>query len=194
MKTTQRFLAAILGLALLAGCSAIPETAADRSAAIEEVIGQVQAALAKVQTKLAEQNFPPLKDVKLTLQTVVTRKAGGEIKLGVANAQAGWEKARTQQISITLVPPPAGHLKLGLEPSLTEDFEAAILSAADGLQKARSGPVPLVASAVEVEIDFTVKLTGGGGGSVALLPVTLGADASVSAATVQNLRLEFALK
>jgi hypothetical protein len=187
--------AIILGGTLLGGC-VLPESppANEQAVAIEDVISQVQKALENVQSSLSAKNFPPLKEVKLTLQTVATRKGGGALKLWVVSLGAAVEKTRTQQIVLTLVPPPAGHPRLTTELSLTADLEAAILSAADGVQKAREASVPLVTSALDVEINFTVKGSLTGGANLPSAPLVLGLSGEASGSSVQTIKVSFAAK
>jgi len=196
MKTVRAALAAIavLVLGLSVGCVSTPPPAGEaQTVAIEEVIAQVQQALSGVQNALATRMFPPLKEVRLTLQTVATRKVGGTVKLWVVSAGAVTERTRTQQIVLTLVPP-AGHRSLTQSESLAPELEAAILSAAEGVEKARTGAVPLVASALDVEINFTVKNSGTAGANVVIAPVTAGLNGELSSSTVQTIKVSFAMR
>ena len=180
----------------LSGCVAdhIPSSPADRVVAIEEVIRQVQVALAGAQGRLADRSFPPLKEVKLTLQTVATAKEAESLRLWVLTAGGAAETSRTQQLTLTLVPPPPGPRKLALEPSLSGNLEAAIVSAAEAVAKAGEGPVPLAATAAELEIGFTAKRTASGGAGVILAPLTIGASGEWATSAVQSIRVSFATR
>jgi hypothetical protein len=194
-RGTAQILSLLLG-GLLGGCvtEQVTPNPADQAVAIEDVIEQVQQALADVQTALAGSHFPALKDVKLTLQTVATRKDNGALKLWVLSLGGTAERSRTQQMVLTLVPPAPDHPKMTLTVPLSADLEAAILSAVEGVAKAGTGKVPLEASALDVEINFTVKTTGSGGANVAIAPVTVGVGGEVTTASVQTIRMSFAMK
>ena len=184
-------------MAFVSGCVStgqqnVPPAA--QGVAIEYVISQVQTALADVQTDLANRQFPPLKQVKLSLQTVATKKGGLTLKLWVISLGSTVEKTNTQQMLISLVPPQPGFLKKFAASSLTEDLENAILSAAEGVQKARSEAVPLELASLEVQIGFTVKGDAGGGANVTLTPVTLGLAGDVANSSVQMITVIFATK
>ncbi|HVU17529.1 MAG TPA: trypco2 family protein [Candidatus Didemnitutus sp.] len=179
--------------ALLGGCvtTSPPGPAEDRSVAIEDVIVQVQRALADTQDMLAARKFPPLKEVRLTLQTVASHKTGGSLKLWVLAAGASVERTATQQIVLSLVPPKAREIQ-GAAPALPDELEHAIRSAVEGVEKARTGPVPLVTNSLDVEINFVVKRSADGGLSLAVAPVSAGLDGGVGAAVTQTVKVSFA--
>ena len=92
-------LATLLAIAVGSSrCSAQNAASAQSSATNEQissiaaVVGQVKQALAGVQTTLANANLPPLKQVKLALQTVATKKGGASLKLWVITISRTWEK------------------------------------------------------------------------------------------------------
>ena len=190
-------LAASFVLLFVTGCVTPPPPATvpgNQAVAIEDVISQVQSALANAQTSLADKRFPPLKQVKLSLQTVATKKDGVTLKLWVLSFGSTVEKTSTQQMDLTLVPPPAGLPKKVAAVSLTEDLESAIISAAEGVQKARTGTPPLELSTLDVQIGFTVKGDVNGGPNVTLAPITLGLTGDVASSNVQVITVSFATK
>ncbi|HEY4299404.1 MAG TPA: trypco2 family protein [Candidatus Didemnitutus sp.] len=184
-----------IGLAgglLLGGCATgdVPAAADDRAVAIEDVIAQVQRALADTQDLLVMRKFPALKQVHLTLQTVASRKAGGSLKLAVLSVGASVEHTATQHITLTLVPPKA-RVGQELAGTLPSELEAAIRSAVEGVAKAREGPVPLEASALDVEITFAVKRGADGGLNLVVTPWSGGLDGAVNSAITQSVKLSF---
>ncbi len=185
-------LAAVVSGCVCTGQPKVPPAA--QAVAIEDVISQVQAALAVVQTNLAARQFPPMRQVKLSLQTVATKKDGLTLKLWVIGLGDSVETASTQQIDLVLVPPQPGLPKKTGVPSLAEDLENAILSAAEGVQKARSDPVPLVLGSLDVRIGFTVKGDVNGGPNVILTPITLGLSGDVANSSIQTITVSFATK
>jgi hypothetical protein len=182
----------VFGMLLLSGCATggTPAASDDRAVAIEDVIAQVQRALADTQDLLVVRKFPPLKQVHLILQTVASQKAGGSLKLAVLSAGASVEHAATQQITLTLVPPkaPGGKAFAGTIPT---ELEAAIRSAVEGVAKAREGPVPLEASALDVEISFVVKREASGGLNLVIAPWSVGLDGALASVTTQTVKLSF---
>ena len=183
----------------LSGCNGfLPPRAAPAAAegaAIQEVVAQVQLALAHVQNQLAQNHLPPLKQVRLTLQTGLTRKENGTVKLLVFGAGADAEQDQSQSVVLTLVPPPPAPVKLAAIPGLTDDLENAILAAAEGVQKAGTDAVPLTLSGLEVTLGFTVKSDlSAGVSNVVLQPVTAGLGATQTRTSVQTLVVTFAGK
>jgi hypothetical protein len=185
----------LAALAFLPGCTTLaPVTpAADPPAvAIEDVIRQVQQALTHAQTTLATRELPPLKKVTLALQTVAVRKGGLTLKLLVIGAGATWEKDRTQQMTLTLVPPPPVKSLLAASAPITDDLESAIISAAEGVKNANTGPVPLKLDRLDVEISFTVKGSlGASGSSIEITPVTADFNGTLAKTVVQTLTVSF---
>jgi len=159
---------------------------------IEAVVSQVKQALAAVQTNLANTGLPPLKQVKLTLQTVATKKGGVTLKLWVINIGGTYEKDKTQQIDIILTPPAPGAPKQVGAVSLTQELEDAIFSAAQGVKNAGTGPSPLNFSSLDVQLSFTVKGDASGGAAIAIVPITLDFTGDLSKTAVQTLTVSFA--
>jgi hypothetical protein len=159
---------------------------------IESVIGQVKQAIAEVQTTLAGSGLPPLKQVKLSLQTVATKKGGVTLKLWVINFGGTIEKDKTQQIDIVLTPPPAGTAAPVGAVSLTEELQEAIVNAAKGVQDAGKGAVPLRFTSLDVQLGFTVKGDLSGGAAITIVPITLDFTGDLSKTAVQTLTVSFA--
>ena len=99
MRKLQSVCIALLGLIaplITAQTASAPKTAKTvtnaQVSSIEVVVGQVKQALAAVQTTLDANDLPPLKEVKLSLQTVATKKGGATLKLWVINIGGTWER------------------------------------------------------------------------------------------------------
>jgi Trypsin-co-occurring domain 2 len=160
--------------------------------AIDAVVGQVKQALADIQTNLATQGLPPLKQVKLSLQTTATKKGGISVKLWVINFGATYEKDKTQQVDILLVPPTPGAPKQVGAASLTQELEDAIISAAQGVKNAGAGAIPLKFSSLDVQLGFTVKGDINGGANIVIVPITADFTGDLSKTAVQTLTVSFA--
>jgi hypothetical protein len=133
----------------------------EKSSSIAAVVDQVKKALADVQTELANNDFPKLKQVELTLQTTATKKTGATIKLWVINIGGTVEKDKMQQIDIVLTPPPPAEstksFKSESTVSLSQELESAIFSVAEGVKNAGVGKIPLKCSSIKVQIGSLVS-------------------------------------
>ncbi len=163
-------------------------------ASIDAVIGQVKQALAGVQTTLSNNNLPPLKQVKLSLQTVATKKVGGSLKLWVISIGSSYEKDKTQQIDLVLTPPKPGNSTPVGTATLTQELQDAIVNAAMGVKNAGSGSVPLNLSSLDVQLSFAVKGDVNGGANVTILPITLDFSGDLAHTAVQTLTVSFATR
>jgi len=172
-----------------------PPSTSEQSSSIEEVINQVKQALADVQTKLSEKDLPALKQVKLSLQTTVSKKGGLTLKFWIINIGGTYEKDRAQQIDIVLTPPSAGNARLVGTESFTQNLEDAIISAVEGVNKASTtGTFPLNFSSLDVQLKFTVKsdASGGVGNKITIIPITADFSGDLSKTSVQTLTISFA--
>jgi hypothetical protein len=164
-----------------------------QSAEIGDVVMQVKDALANVQTRLSDNDLPPLKEVKLSLQTVVAKKVGSTFKFLIITIGGTWEKDKSQQINLTLTPPKPGNAKNVSSVTVTQALEDAIVSAATGVKDAGKGPVPLTLTSLDVQLGFTVKSDANGDGKpvVSIIPVSLDFSGDLSKTAVQQLTVTF---
>jgi|GEM_PF-1790388 hypothetical protein len=195
---TSLFLAffCLISPALSTGRAQAPATAPSPTSAqvssIDAVVLQVKQALADVQTTLANSKLPPLKQVKLSLQTTATKKGGFVLKLWVINIGTTYEKDKTQQIDIVLVPPAPGAPRVVSSASITQELEDAIVTTAEGVKNASTGPVPLKVSNLDIQIGFTVKGDVNGGAAITILPITADFSGDLSKTAIQTLTVSFA--
>lgn len=162
---------------------------------VQAVIDQVKQALSDAQTELAKEklnNLPPLKQVDLALQTVIAQKGSSGFSFWIISVGGIWEKDRSQELDITLVPPNPGGPKQISTSSLTQTMVQSIVSAAQGINTAGNGNIPLKTSSVVVKISFTVKLEGNVGAKTPQLsPITASASVDLAKTAVQTLTLTF---
>lgn len=160
---------------------------------VAELLSQVQLALAQVQKDLKENNMPPLSAVTLNLSAEAKKDAGGKINLYVVSFGKKWEKDLTQEIEIVLKPPsPNAPLKVAAAPSVSEELQAAILSAARGVQKARTNKeVPLVTNSLKVVLTFVVKGDLSGGVKFTIAPVTVDLSGELANSATQKITVAF---
>jgi len=199
MRKLQSVCIALLGLIaplITAQTASAPKTAKTvtnaQVSSIEVVVGQVKQALAAVQTTLDANDLPPLKEVKLSLQTVATKKGGATLKLWVINIGGTWERDKAQQIDIVLTPPDAGSKAEVSTASVSQELQDAIVNAAEGVKGAGEGSIPLKFSSLDVQLKFTVKGDATGGASIAIVPITLEFSGDLSKTAVQTLTVSFA--
>jgi hypothetical protein len=157
-------------------------------------VNEVQDALANVQTVLAQNQMPPLKEVKLSLQTVASAKVGGSLQFWIISFGDTWEKDKAQQLTITLIPPPPGTSHTVAAETLTKDLEDAIVSVAQGIKGSDVGAVALKLSTLEVQMAFTVKNDTSGGLSPKIIPITPSFTGDLATTAVQTLTISFATK
>ena len=169
-----------------------PSVSSAEISSIDAVVSQVKQALADVQTTLANNNLPPLKQVKISLQTTAAKKGGLSLKLWVINIGGTYEKDKTQQITIVLAPPAAGGPQQVGAVSLTQELEDAIVSAAQGVKNASNGRIPLKLTSLDVQLGFTVKGDVNGGAGVTIVPITADFSGDISKTAVQTLTVSFA--
>ncbi len=106
--------------------------------------------------------LPPLKQVKLTLQTVRDTKTTGQLDVSVASLQASKESAETQQIDLTLTPnKPPEIVVTGFDhdrfAQLKRDLSERIEAARNSVKKTYSNAgKTLYSSAIDVQVSFAV--------------------------------------
>jgi hypothetical protein len=161
------------------------------SVTIQDVVSQGKDALSNVQTKLANKQLPPLKSVKLTLQTVATNKAGATISFWVITIGGSLQKDATQQLVIELVPPKAGNASNVSSENFTQALEDSIINAAVGVQNAAQGPVPLQLNSLAVTLGFTVTAEGTAGAKLTLAPITLDVSGTKNKKALHTLEVTY---
>lgn len=186
-------LLAILCSLIVAACGTPgPLTPDQQEIEIDSVIKDVQRALANAQTELRQQKLPALKTVTLNLQTAITAKGGGKLKVVIVTVGASREKSKTQEVTLVLTPPRAGNAKEISAHSLTEGLEQAIVAAARGVMNAdKDSTIPLKLTTLKVKLGFTVKEGGSGGASREILPITLELSGDLSRTDVQILEIVY---
>lgn len=192
----QRGLLTVVILAVaLSGCCCPPSptsstgsptnSASDKSqpVTIDAVVRQVQDALNNVQPDLTASGLPAFKSVKLSLQTVRTAKATAEVDLSVVTVNGSYEKDRSQEFDITLIPTPPPKSMAPAMASVTQPLEDAIRQAVGAVHASYNGNTPLTVSEIDVVIGFTVIWDGSGTVGFSILPVggKVGAEFSKSA-------------
>ena len=141
--------------------------------------------------KLAKNQLPPLKSVKLTLQTVATGKVGGKISFWVITIGRSLQKEASQEVVLELVPPKAGNPANISSESFTKALEDSILDAAQGIQGADEGTIPLKLNSLAVTLGFTVTAEGTAGAKLTLAPVTLDISGQKDKKVVHKLEVSY---
>jgi len=169
-----------------------PRDDADRGVLIARVIDEVQKALQRARANPAFSTFPKFKAATLTLQTVVTRTKGGQIKLWIFSFGKSWEKELSHELVLELTSPPPAADRTPGEPTLADDLEVALVEAAQGVQNAGSGDPPLSLKDFKVTISFVVTEDGSGGvNGFKIGPVTLDMKGELKTKALHTIELEF---
>ena len=163
----------------------------NESITIQEVVAQVKEALSNVQTKLTNNQLPPLKSVKLTLQTVATSKGGAKISFWVITIGGSLQKEASQEVVLELVPPKPGNPANISSESFTKALEDSILDVAQGVQGADQGNLPLKLDNLSVTLGFTVTAEGTAGAKLTLAPVTLDISGQKDKKVVHKLEVSY---
>jgi len=163
----------------------------NESVTIQEVVAQVKEALSNVQTKLTNNQLPPLTSVKLTLQTVATGKAGAKISFWVITIGGSLQKEASQEVVLELVPPNPGNAANISSESFTKALEDSILDVSQGVQGADQGNLPLKLNNLSVTLGFTVTAEGTAGAKLTLAPVTLDISGQKDKKVVHKLEVSY---
>lgn len=161
--------------------------------AIQQLLEQVQEGLLRAQVRLVNMGMPPLDSVQLDLQATAVKSANGGVSLWVISFGKKWERDLSQEVMITLKPPkPSGPVRAAAEPTMADELADAIVSAAQGVQKASQSPeLPLRVNALQVTLGFVVKGDTSAGGKFSIAPVTLDLEGQLSNQAVQKITVTF---
>lgn len=192
-KILRRVATVALCLTILRAPLAISQASSSQDVVIDEFLKQVQLALAQVQKDLVDNNLPPLQSVTLNLSTEAKKDVGGKVNLYIVSFGHKIEKGRTQELEITLKPPnPSAPLKVGKVPSVADQLENAILSAARGIKGARqNAQVPLEPTGVKVTLNFVVKSDTSGGVKFTIAPVTADLSGDINDQVTQKITVVY---
>ena len=162
------------------------------SAEIASVLREIQEGLAQTQTRLKELGMPALASVTLTLKTEVSSDKEGKIKVLIFTFGKTWKKETSQEIVLSMIPPPASPGGMAfVGPVLSERLAKAILGAAEGVQSAREGTPPLEVGSLSIDMGFIVEESKGGGGSLEISPVTVDLKGDLSHKAIHQMKVEF---
>jgi len=177
---------------LLITTSGVAKAASENQISIEQVLIEIQKALATAQTRIADLDMPELESVTLSLHTAFTSTAGQGANLYIFSFSQEWEKERSQKVTLTLKPPaPYVPMDTAGSPQLSEQIIEAIVSAAKGVQTAKKSTPPLVLTNLETEFAFVVKMKAEGGLSFEILPVSASIKGSMKKKALHNIKIVF---
>ena len=157
---------------------------------VEQILSEVQKALQNAQGKINDPDFPELESVVVTLLTAITMAGGGKIKFLIFSFGMSWEKETSQELVYSLVPPPAGPKMASVADQLTD----AIVDAAEGVKKAKTGKPPLVLDRFNALVAFLVIEEVSGSGEFKLQPVTLELSGKLKRKALHKIELKFKQK
>lgn len=177
--------------------------------AVEDLLGQVNNALALARVQVDEANRaegeegeragrrPRLHSVKLTLQAGVTRETGTKASFFIFQFGTAKVETATKKITLTLSEPEQAKLVPGLKggpQKLAEELAGAIAGAWLAAQAGQDAVKGLNPTETACEISFGVTRDDKRGLDIVLTPFSLEAGRGASVQTVQTIEIAFALK
>lgn len=167
---------------------------------VSDIIKSVQAAIDSFypQAKAQKNRLPPLKKVKLTLQTVLDSKTSVEADYLLVALKGYTDNALTQELDVILTPeqPKKARMTFDVTSFITKELEKAIKAAQNEIQSTYTGKTPghsLNTDEVDVQISFVVTLNVSGGvNKWELLPISLSGSEEISYKTAHTITVVFA--
>jgi hypothetical protein len=198
MGTRGSYIASVRGLVFFFLVHAVaaaqaPATVTESGAAIDSVLAEVQNGLAVAQTEIEKLRMPPLESVTLTLQTEYNSKAGPKLKLFVLSFGATWERQRSNELVLKLVPPnPGKSVQMSKTEGLSDQLVEALVSVAVGVKDASNRKPPLNLESLKAEFGFVVKTSVNGAAKFEILPVGVELGGDFSKKAVHKIAVSFA--
>jgi hypothetical protein len=158
--------------------------------AIADVVAAIQDAIDPFWQPKA--GLPPLATVKVALQTVHDTKFSGEADYLIVALKGYYDHAFTQELDLTLAPPPRG---VSVE-RLPEDITKALHDAIESAQKQIKATYTynghtLNTQQIDVQIGFAVTWDASAALKFSILPITLNAGAETSLKTTNTVTVTF---
>jgi hypothetical protein len=199
LRIAARCSATVATVAVLASLVSPPQLysqQADKEVLIEQLLNEVQKGLLQARIQIAGVDFPDLQSVTLNLKTAVTKSVGGTIKIFVFTIGTKWNREESQEMILTLSPPPARPEVARDTTTIANELVKAIVAAANGVEKARTGNPPLNLTQFEMTVSFLVSTEGGGGVNAPfkIIPVTVDLSGSATKAVRHSITLVFGTK
>lgn len=157
---------------------------------VGELVGVIKDALRDARRDIGTENLPDLKAVELSLKTETSKTLSGEFQI-LVKAAGSVAKTTSDQLTIELVPPPAGGPVSGVAP-VYEALRRAIVAAAAGAREAKvAGKADLEVKAVSVEIGFELVKTKEAGVGGEFFGITVSAGGELSRARSHTITVTF---
>src|SRR5437764_1566523 len=154
---------------------------------IQSFVGQIEIALANVQSRLSVGQLPTLKSVTLTLQSVVAKSGAERAKLWIVSSGKTWEREKSHEINLVLIPPAGTKRGRQINP-VAQQLEDVIVSAGEGTSSKKT---PLRFSGLAVELGFVVNVQPGGGVEFEIVPVSTELAGDFSKTAVHKILVVF---
>ena len=182
--------------AILSGLPATPvagqDEASGRGVEIETILSEIQSGLSLAQARIKDLGMAPLKSVTLTLKTEASRDAGGRFKILIFTFGHDWRQELTQEVTLELTPPPPPPPTMTFAgPRLADHLVEAIVSAAEGVQKAKNASPPLALKSLTVEIGFVVEHSTQADGGIQILPVSAHLGGELARKAIHRIQVVF---
>ena len=181
-------------LSLVSGCNTLkplekPPGAVD----ISSVVQQIQQAIDPFWDS-EKSGLPGLSSVRIALQTVHDNRVSGVADYLIVALRGYYDRARTQEVDLTLVPqPPAKNRTHFQPPNLAQSLTQAIAAAQRQIKATyRNGDHVLNTQEIDVQLAFTVVWdVSGGAGGWKLSPISLSASDEYSQSTTDTITVVF---
>lgn len=177
---------AVLTSAALSACVTTHPSAPAPTITVDQFVAAVQDAIN--QTPDEKGALPPLKQVKLSLQTSTELKNSVEFDYLVVDVKGYYDKQSSRELDLTLVKTPEKlHAEL-VQDDLRQALAKAITSAQEQVKRTYSkAGLKLTTNEVDVQVSFVVTWDAGGGvGKWAISPVSLTAGTEYTSKAVQT--------
>jgi hypothetical protein len=106
----------------------------------------------------------------------------------------GASTSNAQEIVLTLAPPKPGTRTLAAGNTLADQLVALIQEAGSCVKAAASGPLPLTAEAITLEIDLVLKKEGNAGLKFDIAPLSVDLGGDVKRQQIQKVKVSFKTK
>ena len=196
----KKFCVLMVVAGLLGGCTSLGTGTAGsekQAVTLQNMITEIQSALASVSDEVAQKTNLKLGSAKLTLNTQLSKSTTGGADLWLVSGKASTANTTADKVTIILVPlERRKSMQRRYEKTLSERLAESIVAAVEGVSKAGGGKYPMAVQQMIVAMDITTttSATAGGGIKLEVLPVALTATGSYSKSNENLLTIEFDVK
>lgn len=160
---------------------------------LSSMIQTIQLSLLDAQDQLQKNEMMPLSEVEVELNVVNRVEVDGRVGFWIIKLGAARMNSVTSNVRIVLTPPGAGASE-NVSPAsdlIRSTLASAIFEGAAARSLAIGGEPPLEAKEFVIALEFALTEDANGEVSIAVPPIELGSDGSISASELQRIVLKF---